>query len=330
MIRNATQIDNSVKKICDKEIERYISAPRLRSYEKIIKNKTQKNLIAAYAWNKHVSSAIYPIIQCLEISLRNALHEAASVHFKTKDWYEPVLKHGGDNKFIAEHKKFTTKYYRKSAGYKKEKGKQAWVSNHENMLKRAQKQLTKNGKSPSPDAIVSETMFGFWVSFFEDAYSDKDPKKSLWPHITSDVFKNNKRLDRKSVQAMLLNLKELRNRLSHHEPIWKNSAVKNDEDAIKLLHERIEDAMTIIRGISEDRYRQFVASGQLSYFKGICSKKTLLRYLKGNSEVTIDKRKLKRLTVKSLKQPQVEPIVLSVKGVPKIVIDLWPGCGLTP
>lgn len=162
------------------ELEKFISVDRLSSYRTIVRIKSPKNLIGAYHWNKHVSSALYPILQCLEITLRNSLHIVGANSFNASDWYEQVLKHGGDVKFKTGYQnKWSTKYYQKSAGYPKAPDKKPWVSNHENMLKNTKNHLSRDCKPATASNVIAGVMFGFWVSFFEDAYSGTDPRKFL-------------------------------------------------------------------------------------------------------------------------------------------------------
>jgi len=263
-----------------KELEKFISHSRLKSYEQIIKKKRLENLVAAYLWNKQVSSSLYPILQCLEVTLRNALHIAGAQAFVASDWYEQVLKHGGDEKFKSDHLRYLDRYYRKSAGYKKQASKKPWVSNHESMLASAKRKLKKDGKTISANNIISTVMFGFWVSFFEDAYAGIDPKKSLWPHLETKVFSDGVVASRKKAHLLLLDLQTLRNRLSHHEPVWKNKAVVDDKTAIQFLHTQVDNALLLIRSLSAERYDYLMQSGSIEHFRRECSEERLLSYLR--------------------------------------------------
>lgn len=317
-----------MKKIVEpnyKELEKYISQDRLSSYKVIVKKKNKKNLIAAYHWNKHVSAALYPILQCLEITLRNSLHISGSQAFKTSDWYEKAIKHGGDNKFKSNYNRWGAKYYRKSAGYKKDSNKKAWTSNHENMLRTTKSHLDKENKPKTSSHVIATVMFGFWVSFFEDAYSGTDPKKFLWPHIES-IFFDKKAIvkTRTHAHALLVDLKLLRNRMSHHEPVWKHKSVTNDTSAIAFLNQQVNDALLLIKSMSEERYQHLIKTGKVSYFRGVCSERTLKAYLKGEQLTKLDKRKIKRLVCNELRKERTSPVILSIKDKPKFIVDLWP------
>jgi len=313
-----------LKDINYKELEQFISVPRLKSYEQIVKRKSREHLIAAYLWNKQISTALYPIIQCLEVTLRNALHIVGSQAFASNDWYEKVLKHGGDEKFKSLYPEGSDQYFRKSAGYKKNSNQKPWRSNHENMLKSAKSQLERSNKVISSNNVISTLMFGFWVSFFEDAYAGIDPKKSLWPHSERKLFQNGSMLNRRKAHRILLDLQVLRNRLSHHEPIWKDESVHNDDTAIQFLLAQVENALILIRELSIERHRHLLRSGKVTYFKGLCSKQTLLAYLREDQFKPLDKRKVKRLINREIRHTRIEPIIIHVNRVPKFIIDLWP------
>jgi hypothetical protein len=313
-----------LKKTDYKELEKFISNSRLKSYEQIIKKKKLENLVAGYLWNKQVSASLYPILQCLEVTLRNALHVAGSRAFSASDWYEQALKHGGDEKFKSDYTNYEAKFFRKSAGYKKENGKKAWTSNHENMLKMSKKHLSRDGKVSTANNIISTVMFGFWVSFFEDAYAGIDPTKSLWPHIETKIFSIGGVANRKEAHLLLLDLQILRNRMSHHEPVWKDKSVVDDKSAITFLHTQVDSALLLIKSFSIERYEYLLKSGKVAYFKGVCSKQTLLAYLRGDQFKKLDKRKIKRLVCREMRSVRVEPVILTVNDVPKFIIDLWP------
>lgn len=262
------------------QLEKFISSPRLNSYKVIIGNDNTTELIGAYNWNKNVSTTIYPILQCLEITLRNALNLNIKDHFNMSDWYSFLLKKGGDKKFIEELKEkpdLGDSFYRNGISIGPRNSRKRWNSYHENMLKSTKKRLQNAGKTANSNAIVAELMFGFWVGLFEQSYRDIDADNSIWPHIESSAFPNLSPQDRNSslIHTKLLELKTLRNRISHHEPVWKFSTVIDKESAISYLHDRINDALFIIKGISIDRHDYLVNSGKVINFKNVCSLNSL-------------------------------------------------------
>lgn len=68
------------------------SLKRLSAYLHRPECKNELDALAAYCWNIQLSQSLYPALQTLEITLRNALHQAISQDCKTEYWFnEPFL-----------------------------------------------------------------------------------------------------------------------------------------------------------------------------------------------------------------------------------------------
>ncbi len=308
-------------------LETYISKPRLRTYRTLAGSTDTKALIGAYLWNKRVASSMYPIFQCLEVSLRNSIHKAATAHFKSADWYDLVTKIAGHKLYQADMKKNPMKvgkFYRSGFSKGMKNNLKLWHSHHENMIKTAKEQLTRGKKPHTPDAVVGELVMGFWIGIFTSAYNDIHSNDYLWPHLLPFVFPHlNSSLSVASVIHNKLEvIKDLRNRLSHHEPVWKHKKVKNAADALTYLNEVVDDAITLIHGICPDRKDLLFKSGKISYFKGICNQQTLNYYLKGDPHLTCDKRSLKRHIAKCLHKSNAIPLIIENKNKPVLVMNL--------
>lgn len=238
-----------------------------------------EDLLCAYNWNKITSSALYPIIQCLEISLRNSIHNQACNHSNMSDWFDHVVRTGGDVKFTNQCEKdpsLDKRFYRKGISQGHRADRNRWKSNHENMIHTAKSKLGREGKAQTADAIVAELSFSFWVGMLEEAYwNDSANQKTLWPDLEAVVFPNMTIEQRKpkNLHPKLIHLKGLRNRLSHHEPIWKQQSVNNIKDAIAFLNNTVNDAINIIGGISADRLELLRQTKCIHRFMQICDEK---------------------------------------------------------
>lgn len=73
-------------------LEDYISEERLKIYESILKLKKEET-IDAYSWNKALSSAMHPLMHCLEVTLRTVL-TIAYVIPHLLELLRQVLRHG--------------------------------------------------------------------------------------------------------------------------------------------------------------------------------------------------------------------------------------------
>ncbi|MFP3835782.1 hypothetical protein, partial [Chryseobacterium sp. SIMBA_028] len=81
------------------------------------------------------------------------------------------------------------------------------------------------------------------------------------------------------IYKKLKEIKNLRNRLSHHEPVWKTKSVVCPDTAIQYLNSVVGDMLDIIQGISIERYQRLDESGHIDYFKEVCNKEKIDEYL---------------------------------------------------
>lgn len=67
-----------------------ISTPRLASYVTTFKPLSDHELYGIYIWSQLASGAIYPLMQNLEITLRNAIDAGARKRFGLMWWNNPL------------------------------------------------------------------------------------------------------------------------------------------------------------------------------------------------------------------------------------------------
>jgi hypothetical protein len=148
-----------------------------------------ENLLTHYAWNMALSEALYIPIQCLEVSLRNAIHSTLSTAYNNPYWY--------DDKTL-----LTAPYA------------QADVA-------KAKQNIRRLGRRETPGQVVATLTLGFWTGLFSSEYQN-----SFWPKFSTNIFSSLPKTDRirKKVSGELNVIrKKLRNRIMHHEPIWHQS-----------------------------------------------------------------------------------------------------------
>jgi hypothetical protein len=160
------------------KLERSISTERLGPYLELAENN-RPYAIALYEWNTRVSEALYSIIQGLEVTLRNAIHEVLSEAYGRSDWYEvsPLLEE------------------------------------QRRQIQQAKGRVISDGRDLTPGRVVAELMFGFWTSL-----SGTDYAQSLWDTTLRKAFRE-ARVGRKAVAKRLKKIRFLRNRVAHHESI---------------------------------------------------------------------------------------------------------------
>lgn len=162
-------------------MRRAFSVPRLGPYLRAT-NGDGAAAILLYWWNVEVSGAFYGPLHCLEVSLRNALHDELRAKYHSAHWWTRAPLNANGLKMVADAR---AKCVRRSSGH------------------------------ASADDIVAELSFGFWVSLVSTgtAYDRK-----LWVPTLHRAFPHYPgRRDR--LHESLLSMVLLRNRIMHHEPI---------------------------------------------------------------------------------------------------------------
>jgi hypothetical protein len=160
--------------------EQVFATARLRPYRDAAQ-AGNTHVETLYLWNLEVSSAFYLALSCLEVALRNALHDQLRIRYDRADWWiaAPLDTHD------------------------RSKVQQASID-----LRRR-----RPAEPPCADAIVAALSFGFWVSLLSRRYD-----RPFWVpalHKAFPAYHGDRETLRDNLQAML----KLRNRIMHHEPI---------------------------------------------------------------------------------------------------------------
>lgn len=135
-----------------------------------------------YTLNAMYSEALYIPLQSLELALRNRVHYVMSRHF-------------GEGWLLAD-----------SAGL---------LEPQQEKIRKTLAQLRQDRKAPTPGQVVSTLSFGFWTALLGTKYDH------LWRQALHRIvlLPNGKSPPRKSLAGPLTEIRKLRNRIAHHEPI---------------------------------------------------------------------------------------------------------------
>jgi hypothetical protein len=188
-----------------------LSEERLTKYREHTLINTDKEILIFYTWNQELSMTLYPWVESVEIALRNAIHHTLSCDRSNPWWFD-------DSILI----------------YKTYERKQISV---------AKETLSKQNKTLTPGKIVAELNFGFWTSLF---HTDYEYKQVLWPRLLTQIFPDMKRhlRNRKAISHRLRDIRLLRNRIFHYEPIWHWSDLLNKQ----------QELAEILSGLNRDLY----------------------------------------------------------------------------
>lgn len=158
-------------------------------------NKNTESALKLYVWNTQISAAFYVPLQGLEVTLRNVLHKQLTLKYHREDWYEIAPLDAKDKEKIQKAK--------------------------ETVLK-------QHGKTQTPH-VVAELSFGFWQTLLNKKYY-----QTLWIPALYKAFPN-KPPKLSTINENLFNLRLLRNRIAHHEPIFQRHLAKDYENLIQVI-----------------------------------------------------------------------------------------------
>lgn len=181
------------------EVMPSISAARLLRY----RSTTGDDLETAvnYFWNLALAESLFCSLSMVEIALRNALHDTLTQHFGVPVWY--------DRRGLLE-------------------------PNQRNDVDGVKRRIVGRGDPVTPDRVVSELTFGFWVTILSRNYDAR-----LWQGQNAAPLKRmflriprNKR-QRQTIHQQYNEIRELRNRVFHYEPIFDDPHLRQRHGEVK-------------------------------------------------------------------------------------------------
>jgi hypothetical protein len=117
------------------------------------------------------------------------------------------------------------------------------------VVNKAKAQLGHTRSHHLSGRLLAKLPFGFWTSLCERPYEHGNLQgPRLWPKILPEVFPNIPRQFkyRQAIATRLNEIRDFRNRIAHHEPIWdRNLLVKNSEilETIGWMHPTMQKAV---------------------------------------------------------------------------------------
>jgi hypothetical protein len=158
-------------------------------------------------------------------------------------------------------------------------GKATWYDSVPAMLKtkdaviKAKQVAKEEVENPTPDDIVCRLTFGFWANLLDSSQRDSaKPDHFIWDqHDFKKVFLGADGTLKVGIASMrLLKVNGLRNRLFHHEPIWKSKRVNSLASAIGCLEHQYQDLTEVLGWLSPEMLALFKAWGFEGRLKLAC------------------------------------------------------------
>jgi hypothetical protein len=157
----------------------------------------RQHAIRLYTLNTQISESLYTPLQMLEVALRNRIH-CVLTDLLGRDWMCREADLLGDHQ--------------------------------PRQVRDAIDRIEKAGRTPDPARIVSALSLGFWTSMLGRVYEERW-REGLYRIARREDGKN---LKRKDLTTPLMRIRELRNRIAHHEPIIHWDLHKSHRQMIQL------------------------------------------------------------------------------------------------
>jgi len=192
-----------------------ISHQRLSNYRRFFGSSNDEETIGLYRWNEEVGSSLFKLFGLLEVVLRNQFHSALSSAYGvvgsagSKDWYVHLqlssLSATKINEQICSRRRGPA-------------GRIQWIAKI---------------PVPRPDDVISNLTFGFWQHLL-DVTHDASGGRVSWGNLIPLIVPGHRQklpahwrqqVYQDELFGRIDLCKELRNRIAHHEPIWKQGVL---------------------------------------------------------------------------------------------------------
>jgi hypothetical protein len=183
-----------------KDISEILSKKRLSKY-RLNTSESFDLILKRYSYNIELCQEFYPLLHLFEVSFRNSLFLSWSEHLEDHEW--PLA-------------------YEKYQLRQREK----------NTIELAKNILAKKSRPLEVGRLIAELNFGFWINLFDEPY------KEINAHTIKNQFPVATNAERsiEEIRKTLSTIRELRNRIFHHEPIWHwNNLDEILYDTIKII-----------------------------------------------------------------------------------------------
>ena len=123
----------------------------------LLRSLNHVGLLGCYLWSKEIAAAFFPLLQVLEITLRNSIHKEASQALG-EFWFDNVAIRPTRNPSNQDRR-----------------AQQRAVDQHIGSIRKARQGIRRdlhlpNSAQISEDRIVAKVTFGFWANLFNAAF----------------------------------------------------------------------------------------------------------------------------------------------------------------
>ncbi len=181
------------------KLGRSISTDRLGTYLTAA-GFNQDRALRLYIWNAHIGEAFHLPIQGAEVALRNSVNHALCAKFSPDWWSAPAFLSIADRERKAD-------------------------------IDTALRRIDNRKKPRVTGQVVANLSFGFWVGMLQPRYNSM-----IWSaHLRAAFPSLPEEKSRYDLAASARRIADLRNRIWHHEPIFRMNLSEEYGAVMELL-----------------------------------------------------------------------------------------------
>jgi hypothetical protein len=206
-------------------LERALSAERLQAY-RLPADRDVTHGLARYIWNLALADAVAPLLHAFEVTLRNEVRTAGKI--------VPARIAAANAAARANAPAFLSGTF------------PSWLdveptmllANEKRKLDRAKSELGNDRRTHTEGHLIAKLDLGFWVALCRHAYADTRAEgPRLWPVGLKQAFRY-RPAEITTASAIFHQfdlIREFRNRVAHHDPIWDRDYLGKHEHILVSL-----------------------------------------------------------------------------------------------
>lgn len=248
-------------------IDGVITRERLNSYTNVFGCTTDDQAMGAYYWNVAMCSALYSLITAVEVTIRNSVDSALQPALGNRWWSGSKL-----------HYKSHVAGGRVPDPVRKLK--ESFSSAHRSVKKEKEKRYGIINASPTHHEVIAKTDFSVWEWILDEEFLSPG---AIWPQHLRKVFRGtwpspSDKVTLRMAREAVADIRLLRNRVHHNEPVWKAHGVLNANDAVEYVQGKIVKIISLLKLIEPAKVDVLRDSGVLAHANRVATVAEILRY----------------------------------------------------
>lgn len=244
-----------------------ITRERLNSYTNVFGCANDGQAMGAYYWNVAMCSALYSLITAAEVTIRNSVDSALQPALGSRWWYGSKLHY---------------KSYVAGAAVPEpvRKLRDSFANAHRSVKTEKKKRYAIINANPTHHEIIAKTDFAVWEWILDEEFLSPG---TIWPQHLRKVFRgtwpsSSDKVTLRTAREAVADIRLLRNRVHHNEPVWKAHGVLNADDAVQYVQGKIAKIISLLELIEPAKVGVLRDSGVLAHANRIATVDEILRY----------------------------------------------------